>query len=255
MPKCFVIQPFDGAKYDKRYNDIFKPAIESAGLEAYRVDQDPTADIPIETIEKNISESDVCFAEISEDNPNVWYELGYAYAKGKGVCLVRSTECSNSFPFDVRHKNIITYESDSSSDFNALNDSIVQRLKALLERKTKSAKLSNLPPAVVTEGLTPHESSALINLGESLLNPEGVPQYQFIEYMERSGFTRIAGQLAAKSLLMKGFIEQKESADYNGNEYYALCLTDTGSMWLLQNQDKFQLTSEYQEPDDNDIPF
>jgi len=34
MPKlCFIIQPFD-----KRYTDIFEPAIKSVELEPYRVD-------------------------------------------------------------------------------------------------------------------------------------------------------------------------------------------------------------------------
>jgi len=50
MPTCFVIQPFDSGKFDKRFRDIFKPAIEAAGLEPYRVDDDPSVDIPIEAI-------------------------------------------------------------------------------------------------------------------------------------------------------------------------------------------------------------
>ena len=41
MSVCFVIQPFDGAKFDKRFEDVYKPAIEAAGLGAYRVDTDP----------------------------------------------------------------------------------------------------------------------------------------------------------------------------------------------------------------------
>jgi hypothetical protein len=35
MATCFVIQPFDSGKFYKRFNDIYKPAIEAAGLEAY----------------------------------------------------------------------------------------------------------------------------------------------------------------------------------------------------------------------------
>ena len=37
---CFMIQPFDRGKFDKRYEDVFKAAIEETGLEAYRVDND-----------------------------------------------------------------------------------------------------------------------------------------------------------------------------------------------------------------------
>jgi hypothetical protein len=32
MAICFVIQPFDSGKYDKRFHDVYKPAIEAAGL-------------------------------------------------------------------------------------------------------------------------------------------------------------------------------------------------------------------------------
>ena len=55
MDTCFVIQPFDNGRFDKRYIDTFNPAIEAAGLEAYRVDYDPSVLVPIESIENLIS--------------------------------------------------------------------------------------------------------------------------------------------------------------------------------------------------------
>ena len=47
MAMCFVIQPFDSGKFDKRFDGVYKPAIEAAGLEAYRVDRDPKVEIPM----------------------------------------------------------------------------------------------------------------------------------------------------------------------------------------------------------------
>lgn len=79
--RCFVIQPFDEATYEKRYKDVFAPAIRDADIEPYRVDKDSSADVIISAIEEGIENSDLCFAEITADNPNVWYELGYANAK------------------------------------------------------------------------------------------------------------------------------------------------------------------------------
>lgn len=35
MPSCFVIQPFDGGRFDKRYANTFQPAIEAAGPDPY----------------------------------------------------------------------------------------------------------------------------------------------------------------------------------------------------------------------------
>jgi len=72
MGKCFVMQPFDGGVFDKRYDDVFAPAIIDTGLEPYRVDRDPGVSIPIHDIETGIRKSDICLAEITTDNPNVW---------------------------------------------------------------------------------------------------------------------------------------------------------------------------------------
>ena len=44
---CFVIQPFNDT-FNKRYNDIYGPAIKDAGLKPYRVDKDPSVDVIIE---------------------------------------------------------------------------------------------------------------------------------------------------------------------------------------------------------------
>src|SRR5438270_78974 len=120
MPgNCFVIQPFDKGPFDKRYHDVFVPAIRTAGLEPYRVDLDPAVSIPIDEIERKINDADCCLADISIDNPNVWYEVGFAKACGKEIVLVCESR-TTSFPFDVRHRNILTYTTHSPSDFTKL---------------------------------------------------------------------------------------------------------------------------------------
>ncbi len=79
-----------------------------------------------------IAESAFCFAEITTDNPNVWYELGYAFACEKDVVMVCSDERqAGKFPFDIQHRHIITYKTSSTSDFNALADTITRKIKAL----------------------------------------------------------------------------------------------------------------------------
>jgi hypothetical protein len=81
------------------------------------VDNDPSASIPIQTIEEEITRSLACFAEISENNPNIWFELGYSIAREKPLCLVCS-DSRTTFPFDVQHRKIITYPAQSlPSDF------------------------------------------------------------------------------------------------------------------------------------------
>ncbi len=72
MSTCFVIQPFDSGKFDKRFKETFAPAIQAAGLEPYRVDQDSKADVLIHSIKDGIRAAAVCLADITMDNPNVW---------------------------------------------------------------------------------------------------------------------------------------------------------------------------------------
>jgi nucleoside 2-deoxyribosyltransferase len=100
MPRCFVIQPFDdGGPYDKRYWDILAPAIKDADLEPYRVDEDRSVSVPIDDIEKNIEASEICLADITLDNANIWYEVGYAFANDKPVVMV----CGNAGRHKIGH--------------------------------------------------------------------------------------------------------------------------------------------------------
>jgi len=125
MPTCFVIQPFDSGKFDKRFDDVYKPAIEAAGFEAYRVDRDPKVEVPIEAIEDGIRGAAICLADITTDNPNVWYELGFAFAAGRPVVMVCSDERTNHrYPFDIQHRAIINYKAEAPRDFDSLQNSI-----------------------------------------------------------------------------------------------------------------------------------
>jgi hypothetical protein len=133
MPRCFVIQPFDsGGPYDKRFDDVLSPAIECAGLDPYRVDRDPSVVVPIDEIETGIRNADICLADISTDNPNIWYEVGFAMASKKNVLLICARNRSTPYPFDVQHRNIIRYASDSPRDFEKLKKQIEECLKSQL---------------------------------------------------------------------------------------------------------------------------
>ncbi|WP_342236037.1 hypothetical protein [Inquilinus sp. OTU3971] len=69
MRKCFIIQPFDNGKYDRQYQEIIVPAVQKSGLHPYRVDEDASSTVLIESIERNIEESAACIADITENNP------------------------------------------------------------------------------------------------------------------------------------------------------------------------------------------
>lgn len=260
MEKCFVIQPFDNDKFDKRFEDIFKPAIEKSGYDAYRIDKDLSVRIPIDEIEKNIRESHICFAEITSDNPNVWYELGYAFACDKDVIMVCSDERTGKFPFDIQHRHVITYKTSSKSDFESLEDTITRKINAY-KSKSKTVKAINNTPIADREGLKSHEIAMLVLIMENQMTSEDfMSVYQLKNEMEKAGYTAIATSVGIRGLSKAGLIiTYKESDDYNNNQEFLACrLTESGEGWILDNQDKLEFKIQQKQNDtkaEDNLPF
>ena len=258
MQTYFVIQPFDGGKFDKRYEDVFVPAITGVGLDAYRVDRDPNVTIPIEDIQAGIEAAAVCLADISTDNPNVWFELGYAIAARREVVLVCSDERKTSFPFDVQHRSIIKYSSESPRDFAQLQEKIRTRIGAILKRRDRLEDVAQLQSVATLQGLEQHEVATLISVAEGIDDPtDGLSTYRIRSAMESAGFTKIATTLGLKTLLDTGMLEMFVDRDYNGEEFKAYKVTAKGMTWLHENRGRLTLKSEgHPSPiDDKDIPF
>jgi hypothetical protein len=252
VPTCFVIQPFDGGgKFDKRFDDVFAPAVKDAGLEPYRVDQDPAVSIPIEAIEQGIRGAAICLAEITTDNPNVWFELGYALATGKDVIMVcDQKERAKKFPFDVQHRSIITYGTESPSDFAKLRNAITGRMQAML-KKGRDLETLAASPLRAAEGLSPHEITCLAVMAENVLTPGDWVWPSAVERdMSRAGYRKVASNISLHGLLKKGMIEAREvpTDDGWGTAYG---LSEKGQEWLLENQDKLVL----RKPSQDDPPF
>jgi len=244
---CFVIQPFDKGHYDRLYDEIFDPAIRKASLAPYRVDRDPSA------------------AEISEDNPNVWYELGYAIAREKPVCLVCATTRSK-FPFDIQHRQIIRYPTSAlPTDYDLLKEKITARLLAAiskgdsLQQNVEAAKTLSIAPA--NDGLRPHELLALTIIFQYHYEG-GVGVRMLTQDMEKGGYTKPATALALTGLKRKGLVEIRTSRDQNGYPDDDWFVTELGEEWLISNQHRLNLGLPQSntrdtgpEISDEDIPF
>ncbi len=258
MERCFVIQPFDKDKYDRRFEDIFKPAIKNADLEPYRIDQDLSVRIPIDDIEKGIKDSSICFAEITTDNPNVWYELGFAFACDKDVILVCSEERQSNFPFDIQHRQIIKYKTSSKSDYETLEETITKKIIAI-KNTSKKVKILSDTPVQEKEGLKGHEIAILILLMQNQFSiDDSFPVASLKSEMNKSGYTDIATSVGIKSLIQKNMVIIKGIDDYNHYEYYACRLTDDGMNWIMSNQDQFEFRKPKQEniiKKEDDLPF
>lgn len=251
MPKCFVIQPFDNEKFDKRYKDVFEPAIRDAKFEPYRVDKDPSVVVPINEIESNIANSDVCLVEISTDNPNVWFELGYAIASDRKVVLICSDERERKYPFDVQHRSIIEYETQSQSDFEKARSEITSRLEAALSADNTS---SDSAPRYVDSSLTAEgtpskstpkyvgsiilsvdESIAIVTFAQSIhdLEEDGTTIFELVERLKKAGTSKLNASSAVQSLLEKGFLERYKFTNSYDESCTQVRLTSEGMSWIL----------------------
>jgi tetratricopeptide (TPR) repeat protein len=88
-------QPID---FNRVYADFIKPALESAGLEAFRADEEVRAGDIITDMFQELLVADLVVADLSIDNPNVWYELGVRHAlRARGVVLVSGGRVTTAF--------------------------------------------------------------------------------------------------------------------------------------------------------------
>lgn len=257
MPTCFVIQPFDGGTYDKRFKEVYEPAIKAAGYDAYRVDQDPSVSIPVESIEEGIRSSAICLAEITLDNPNVWYELGFAFAAGKPVVMIcnMAERAVKKFPFDIQHRTVITYKSESPSDFQALKDNISEKIIAYIKKDTALQRMSDTDTIAPIAGLSSSEISVVGILASGLSPDSSTSLYSAKTDAERAGVTSLAFNLGMRRLLAKKFIEERSMQDgYHDEPYPGLELTTKAWEWIEANEVLFVLHRNVNS-DKDDIPF
>ena len=240
MPTCFVIQPFD-PEHNKRYEEVYKPALKQAGLEPYRVDQDPTVEVPIESIEKGIRDSAICLADITEDNPNVWYELGFAFAVDSPVVMTCAHHRKTKLPFDIQHRTVIRYATASPSDFAQLGEDIAARARALFTTEKAIRRLVD-DPIAPQEGATRPEVIVLAVAAANMPPGDSAPIDQVRKDAERSSLTRAGFHVAVRRLMVKRYMTLEEVEREDSNDSWIerhVKLTDDGWDWINANESLF----------------
>ncbi|MBA0211934.1 hypothetical protein PJ912_27220 [Pectobacterium colocasium] len=100
-----VMMPFSNS-FDAVYSSIKEMASEM-GMACNRADDIWQEHSIIQDIVSLICMSSVVICDLSDKNPNVFYEAGIAHALGKEVILL--ARHIGDVPFDLRHLRIITY--------------------------------------------------------------------------------------------------------------------------------------------------
>lgn len=106
-PNAFIAMQFS-EPYNEVYRDAIRPLVEEIGYEPFRVDEAAGPGIILNDIWTSITESSVVIAEVSEPNPNVYYEIGLAHAMSKPTVLL--AQRNTKLPFDLGPHRCIFYD-------------------------------------------------------------------------------------------------------------------------------------------------
>jgi hypothetical protein len=88
MENAFTIMQIGDSVMDCVYDEAIDPAIRSAGLAPRRVDRHNEGDLLKSEIVKFIETSQIIVADITNERPNCYLEIGYAMGLGKKKHLI-----------------------------------------------------------------------------------------------------------------------------------------------------------------------
>jgi hypothetical protein len=144
-PFVFVLMPFD-SRFDDIYKYGIKGAAEEAGAYAERVDEQIFTEGILDRVFNQINKADVVVADMTDRNPNVFYEVGYAHALDKIVLLV--TQRVEDIPFDLQHHQHTIY----AGKIELLRKELVSKIEWAVKESAKIQTLTQKPPYEISLG-------------------------------------------------------------------------------------------------------
>ncbi|MFH0796965.1 MAG: hypothetical protein V2A65_07920 [Candidatus Omnitrophota bacterium] len=105
---AFVIMQFS-PEFDDLYREVIKPTCEAFGYTVKRADDMYTSNLIIQDITRSISEASLVIADVTPNNPNVYYEIGYSHAIRKKTVMLCDKK-RESLPFDIAANRTIFYD-------------------------------------------------------------------------------------------------------------------------------------------------
>ena len=133
--QCFVISPIGepDSETRKRSDQVLKhvvrPAANSCGYKAVRADEIDKPGIITSQVIQHVVNADLVVADLTERNPNVFYELAIRHALKKP--LVQIIRKGEAIPFDVAATRTIYVDHQDLDSVEAAKNEIVEQIKAL----------------------------------------------------------------------------------------------------------------------------
>lgn len=161
----FVLMPFKPA-FNNVYEFGIQQSCERIGLHCERADKQIFEGTILDRIYNQISKADIIVADMTGQNPNVFYEVGYAHALGKRVILLTGTR--EDIPFDLVHYPHIIY----SDQLKVLASELERRLQWMIENPRDSLSRVDVQLEIYVEAikLTEQASPTVISIGSDRLS-------------------------------------------------------------------------------------
>jgi hypothetical protein len=121
----FVLMPFN-AKMEKVYTNHIKKIGGELGLTVRRADDIFAPGPFMEKVWDGICAAQLILADCTQENPNVFYEIGMAHTVGKKVVLITRSE--KDIPSDIKHYDYIPYVYDPEGV-----DQLIEKLREFMK--------------------------------------------------------------------------------------------------------------------------
>ena len=125
----------DKINFDVLWTKALCPVIQELGYEPVRADQDTSAGIILEMLER-LFFSDLVVADMTLPNGNVYYEIGIRHACRQKGCVLTSAEWAIPL-FDLNQMRRLTYpltsEAVSDSEAAVIREALMRGASALAE--------------------------------------------------------------------------------------------------------------------------
>ena len=155
--RVFIVMPIQGdqygtqddqrisAEFDKRF-ELIEKLLGRHDAVAIRIDKEHTLDELVKRIKEEIERAQFVIADLTDERPSCYFEVGYAEALRKPVIYVASKESVVSpktptkIHFDI-HRNINTFVNHKQLK-EKLDESITKNRKRLFAKQTTSRGLA-----------------------------------------------------------------------------------------------------------------
>jgi hypothetical protein len=152
----------EGSETRKRTDDVIEyiigPAVAQHGFEVIAPHRIATPGIISRQVIEHIARAELVIADLTDQNPNVFYELALRHAVRKP--LIQIIQKGQKIPFDVAQQRTVEYGTDVSGAARA-KDEISMQVKEIIE---KNIEVEN-----------PISIAVKIEVVEDLAHPEDLP--------------------------------------------------------------------------------